>query len=171
MFKVGDKIVPKDGNWTCVNAGKASADYAIVTRVEGSGPIYYDFYKGGEKVESCEWCQNYGNSKLFEYSFDDIFKVVEPHLPKDVTHTFIGKHVVAYRSDDSYLSIKIDDIELSLFRHYNGPIEASPTAQVHIKETMRLIAEYEESIKPIEMTMEEIASKLDIPVEKLRIKD
>lgn len=103
-------------------------------------------------------------------TFDDAVKRFMPHLPQNTFHTDITGDLRAYRSDDTYLSLKVAGVEIDYHATRKDKYENSPAAQAHLKQAFELLNEYEESIKPVELTMDEIANKFDIPVEKLMIK-
>lgn len=107
-------------------------------------------------------------------SFEEAMERFMPYLKVNAEHTEICEHLRAYRNHNDYLSIKINNIGMDFHKSYAKEILTSPAAQAHLRQAYGLLAEHEASIAPggkdVKVTMEEIAEKLGIPVEKLIIK-
>lgn len=104
-------------------------------------------------------------------TFDDAMERFLKHLPHSTTHIDITPDLRAYRSARSYLSLKVKKVEIDYFKSREQFYLDSPAAQAHLKQAFELLDEYEETQKPVELTMDEIASKFNISVDKLRIKE
>ena len=104
-------------------------------------------------------------------TFDDVVKLLLPLLPNDTTHTKIGYGLRAYRSGDLYLFLECDGVGISFLRTNQASFNDSETAQLFFRKVVNYVLEYNRALLPVEYTLEEIAEKLRIPVDKLRIKE
>lgn len=148
-FKVGDKIVPKNGEWDCITARGQDADYAIVTTLT-DGEYYYDLYKGSEKMGCCSVCQDDTNSKLMEKTMENIQK-------GDVIVSD-GERTVIERLGDIVFTTGCDN-------DWSMTLVWSTTELKNKGFTIK-----QPEPEPTELTMQEVADKFGIDVSKLKIK-
>lgn len=148
-FKIGDKIVPKDGIWECAAASVREADYAIITYARSK--YSYNLYKDGNKVSSCYFCQNDTNSKLMEKTMEDLQK---------------GDVIV----DDGYEYTVMERLGDIVFTtgYGNDCNKTFAWNTTELKNNGSTIKQDEP--EPTELTMQEVADKFGVDVSKLKIK-
>lgn len=156
-FKIGDKIVPKNGEWTCLNASRGKAAYAVITDythtfLPGYGRVWsYDLYdKDGLVVGDCWGCQKDNNSKLKEKTMDNLE---------------IGDILVSpYDSQIKVLEVLTNTVLLSQSADHEETDEWLTVTELK-NSGYRL-----KSDTPTELTMDEIANKFGLDVNNLKIK-
>lgn len=160
-FKVGDKVrVPAQSKteirtiarYTELNAYPYRLDWPIGTN-----------------------CNAYADRELelvnTTISFQQAMDRFMPYLPRDTDHTDITPQLRAYRRGSSYLMIELDKIKINYHLGKAANILSSRAAQALLEDAFAILDEHEAANKPVELTLEQIASKFDIDVSKLRIKE
>ena len=155
-LKVGDKIVPKGGDWGCVTATMKGADYAIITRttptLSGGSYYSYDLYKNHKKVDACYSCQNDTNSKLMEKTMEDIQK---------------GDVFVSENGFERTVIERLGDIVFTTGWGDNWD-DTAFWSTTELKNKGFTIKQPEP--ETTELTMQEVADKFSVDVSKLKIK-
>lgn len=148
-YKIGDKIVPKNGIWTCGKADDARADYAVITQT--GRRYHYDLYKDSKKVDWCSLCQNDTNSKLMEKTMEDLQK-------GDVIISKSGReHTVIERLGDIVFTTGYEN-------NWDDTVAWNTT---ELKDRGFTIKQPE--TEPTEITMQQIADEFGVDVSKLKI--
>lgn len=143
-FKVGDKIEPKDGKWSCGKAMVYNADYAVIKETYSSSYKYH-IYKNGTIIDTCWGCQDESNSKLMEKTMEDLQK----------------GDVIVVNSNEYTIIERLGDIVFTASAY--GTAVRSIT---ELKERGFTIKQQE----PTELTMQEVADKFGVDASKLKIK-
>lgn len=105
-------------------------------------------------------------------TFDQMMEAFKKHLPNNTTHVTLVEGFRAYRNGDTYLAIGLGkSVDLNLFYSKRELIESEPETQYLCNIALEKLKAYEAEQAPVEMTIGEIASKLGVDVDKLRIKE
>jgi hypothetical protein len=151
-FKVGDKLVPKDGN-KCINYHDCNGAYIIITAALDKYGYRYDIYDKQNNLSGyCSTCFKDDNLDYREHDMNNLQAgdVLE-HDNRDYNlkvQGTIGEVVFAI------------DFDHGIVRYYSVRELKDKGWKLKTDEP-----------ETTELTLEQVAEKFDIPVDKLRIKD
>lgn len=104
-------------------------------------------------------------------TFDEAMHRFKPYLPRETRHFQITPRLRLYRAGNDYLSVEVDKVDIDYHRIHEDRYIANRAAQVQLEDAFSELDRYEESQKPVELTLKEVAEKFGVDVDKLRIKE
>lgn len=146
--------------------GHPAGTPVIYKEDDGTQCVAFTFPSGSNLYLYCD------DVEPVSISFDQMMEAFNKHLPRETTHTPLMDGFRAYRSENNYLSIYFGkSIELNLHESNSDNILLDQETQYLCRLALEKLKEYETEQAPVEMTIEEIASKLGMDSSKLRIKE
>jgi len=159
-FKRGDKVIANKDNDYCKKGD-------VVTLSCDDGTNFPRFQLASGET----WRMSEYDFDPYVITFEHMFSRIKKYLPT-ASHHKVGARLRFYRNDcNDYIGVQVDGFDISAGSYQGDILAKSIGLQVHWREALRLLDEYEAEQEPVEMTIKEIADKLGIDSSKLRVKD
>lgn len=151
-YKIGDKLKVKKGcEHMCISYGNSSGEYIIITEVSDDN-YYYDVYRCGKKVRDCFNCLTDEYLEPFEKTWDSL----------EIGDVIIDN----YSNEAKVLAVLGDVFYMIMFDNFNN------VGDWHTKKQAKVFGWKIKQPEPeiIEVSMDEVAEKFNVPVSQLKIK-